>query len=85
MFGTIDRSEYAKLFDFVKEHGLKIRNIKGQDGHHRNMDSSEEGESFKSSCTAHRATLSIKAIKTGRVLKNNTGGLIQNKLMFLVR
>ena len=47
VFGTIDRSEYAKLFDFVKEHGLKIRNIKGQDGHHRNMDSSEEGESPK--------------------------------------
>jgi len=44
VFGTIDRSEYAKLFDFVKEHGLKIRNIKGQDGHHRNMDSSEEDD-----------------------------------------
>ena len=32
IFGTIDRPEYGNLFDFVKEHGLKIRNIKGQEG-----------------------------------------------------
>lgn len=28
VFGTIDRAEYTKLFDFANEHGLKIRNIK---------------------------------------------------------
>lgn len=29
VFGTIDRSEYTKLYDFAIEHALKIRNIKG--------------------------------------------------------
>ena len=27
VFGTIDRNEYNRLFDFAKSHGLKIRNI----------------------------------------------------------
>lgn len=45
VFGTIDRAEYAKLFDFVKEHNLKIRNIKGQgNAEDHNLGSSSDDE-----------------------------------------
>lgn len=47
VFGTIDKIEYEKLFDFAKEHALKIRNVKGSTGKSDNIGGASSGKIFQ--------------------------------------